>query len=139
MGGTEGSELLSRDHIAGYDCFLSPRASEQDLTTGTVIARYFPVIVYRIPIYRQPFHVIRTMVAPLLICDFGTILVFRMRLLPPPHSNYNDRISTLVTVLLALFAFLTYARSALPDVPVSTWMDTVIFQSNLIFGSTAWF
>ena len=97
--------------------------------TGTVIARYFPVIVYRIPIYRQPFHVIRTMVAPLLICDFGTILVFRMRLLPPPHSNFNDRISALVTVLLALFAFLTYARSALPDVPVSTWMDTVIFQS----------
>ena len=106
-----------------------PPEQKKDIASGAVVARYFPVTVYRIPIYRQPFHVIRTMVAPLLICDFGTILVFRMRVLPPPHSNYNDRISTLVTVLLALFAFLTYARSALPDVPVSTWMDTVIFQS----------
>ena len=102
---------------------------KQDVVTGALIARYFPVVVYRIPLYRQPYHAVRTMVVPLLICDFGTILVFRMRLLPPPHSNYNDRISALVTVLLALFAFLTFARAGLPDVPVSTWMDTVIFQS----------
>ena len=102
---------------------------EQDIVTGALIARYFPVVIYRIPIYRQPYHAVRTMVVPLLICDFGTILVFRMRMLPPPHSNYNDRISTLVTVLLALFAFLTFARAGLPDVPVSTWMDQIIFQS----------
>ena len=105
---------------------------KQDVVTGALIARYFPVVVYRIPLYRQPYHAVRTMVVPLLICDFGTILVFRMRLLPPPHSNYNDRISALVTVLLALFAFLTFARSGLPDVPVSTWMDEIIFQSILM-------
>ena len=102
---------------------------KQDVVTGTLIARYFPVVVYRIPIYRQPYNCVRTMVVPLLICNVGTLLVFRMRLLPPPHSNYNDRISALVTVLLALFAFLTFARSGLPDVPVSTWMDEIIFQS----------
>lgn len=97
--------------------------------TGTLTSRYYPVVVYRIPTYRLPFQAIRTMVLPLLICDLSTVLVFRMRLLPPPHSNYNDRISALITVLLALFAFLSYARTALPDVPVSTWMDSVIFQS----------
>jgi hypothetical protein len=34
-----------------------------------------------------------------------------------------------VTVLIALFAFLTYARSKLPDVPVTTIMDRFIFAS----------
>ena len=52
-----------------------------------------------------------------------------MRVLPPPHTGFNDRMAALVTILLALFAFLSYARTTLPDLPVSTWMDTMIFQS----------
>jgi len=42
---------------------------------------------------------------------------------------YNDRMNALVTILIALFAFLTFARSKLPDVPVTTIMDRFIFQS----------
>lgn len=46
--------------------------------------------------------------------------------------QYEERISTLVTVLLALFAFLTFARTSLPDVPISTWLDIQIFKSVLM-------
>ena len=44
---------------------------------------------------------------------------------PPSHSSprYEERIGSLVTVLLALFAFLNFARATLPDVPIPTWLD----------------
>lgn len=111
-------------------CF--PPEVKRDSATGKLSQKYYPVAIFRIPIYRHPFHVIRTMVVPLVITNIGTILTLRMRVLPPPHSNFNDRVSCLVTVLLALFAFLAYARGSCPDVPISTWMDSVIFQSIMM-------
>lgn len=51
--------------------------------------------------------------------------------MPTTQANYNDRLATLVTLILSLFAFLSYARTALPAVPVCTWMDSIIFKSTL--------
>ena len=72
------------------------------------------------------------MIIPLLITNFATISTFRMRVFPPPHEGFNERTATLVTILLALFAFLSAAHSALPDLPVNTFMDQVIFYSIIV-------
>ena len=64
------------------------------------------------------------MVFPLIVTDVGILMTLFMS----PYK-YEERIGSLITVLLALFAFLNFARSALPDVPVSTWLDYQIFQS----------
>lgn len=93
---------------------------------------YHPTVVYRVPLLRHPFPIIRTMIIPLLITNFATVSTFRMRVFPPPHEGFNERTATLVTILLALFAFLSVAHSALPDLPVNTFMDQVIFQSIVI-------
>merc|ERR1711988_1620284 len=45
--------------------------------------------------------------------------------------DYDERITYLVTLLLTVFAFLAYAHEVMPDIPVSTWMDNVIFFSTL--------
>ena len=93
---------------------------------------YYPAVVYRVPLLRHPFPVIRNMIIPLLITNFATISTFRMRVFPPPHEGFNERTATLVTILLALFAFLSAAHSALPDLPVNTFMDQVIFYSIIV-------
>ena len=93
---------------------------------------YYPAVVYRVPLLRHPFPVIRNMIIPLLITNFATIRTFRMRVFPPPHEGFNERTATLVTILLAFFAFLSAAHSALPDLPVNTFMDQVIFYSIIV-------
>jgi hypothetical protein len=55
------------------------------------------------------------------------VSIFMTMLMAP--TKYESRIDAQVTVLLALFAFLNFARSSMPDVPVSTWLDWQIFQS----------
>ena len=47
-------------------------------------------------------------------------------------DRYEERINCLITVLLALFAFLSFARTSLPDVPISTWLDMQIFKSVMM-------
>jgi hypothetical protein len=69
------------------------------------------------------------MVFPLLVLNTGTLLTMFMN---DYAENYNDRIMTLVTLILSLFAFLSYVRNTLPDVPVMTWMDKIIFKSTIM-------
>ena len=59
-----------------------------------------------------------------MVTDVGILMTAFMSPL-----KFEERTGTLVTVLLALFAFLNFARSMLPDVPVATWLDKQIFRS----------
>jgi len=96
-------------------------------TQDGVTFRYFAVVTFHIPLFRHPGAAMRSMVFPLGVLEIGAVMTLFMSPL-----KYEERISTLVTVLLALFAFLSYARTALPDVPVSTWLEMQIFYSVLM-------
>ena len=86
--------------------------------------QYFPIITFHIPLYRHPYSPLRAVVFPLLVTNAAVLLSLFMS-----PSLYEARMSTLVTVLLALFAFLNVARGTLPDVPIATWLDWRIFDS----------
>ena len=85
---------------------------------------YNAVVTFHIPLFRHPGSSLSTMVFPLLVTDVGILMIMFMA-----PDKYEDRVGSLITVLLALFAFLNFARSTLPDVPVSTWLDVQIFIS----------
>ncbi|KAJ1456858.1 hypothetical protein M885DRAFT_615784 [Pelagophyceae sp. CCMP2097] len=105
--------------------FPVERKKEKD---GTARLHY-PSISFKIPLFRHPGSIIRLMVFPLLVLNTGTLLTMFMN---DYAENYNDRIMTLVTLILSLFAFLSYVRNTLPDVPVMTWMDKIIFKSTIM-------
>lgn len=72
------------------------------------------------------------MVFPLLALNLGTLLTLFMN---DSGANYNDRLTNLITLMVALFAFLGYARSSMPDVPKSSWIDrSVIWSTAMAMG-----
>ena len=93
-------------------------------TQGGVTMIYYAVVTFHIPLFRHPGGPLRSMVFPLVVTDVGIFMCLFMQ-----PVKYEERIGTLVTVLLALFAFLNFARATLPDVPISTWLDLQIFKS----------
>jgi len=129
----------SADCLASFDIFhagLRVRFPSETKKTETLVFKYSPVVCYMIPLFRHPGAHLRTMVFPLLVTNLSTIGTLLMGV--GEHYAYgslnrelayNDRMNALVTILIALFAFLTFARSKLPDVPVTTIMDRFIFQS----------
>lgn len=85
---------------------------------------YHPLMQIQIHLYRHPGYALRTMFFPLMVTNLCTITTLFFRV-----TDYHDRITTQVTELLAIFAFLNYSASQLPDVPVTTLMDWMIFSS----------
>lgn len=88
-----------------------------------------PGAKFMIPMLRHPGAAMRSMVLPLLALNLGTLLTLFMN---DVGANYNDRLANLITLMVALFAFLGYARSEIPDVPTSTWIDRAILRSTLM-------
>ena len=115
------------DGLPAFDCKMEELAvtftAERKAKDGVTFI-YFPVVTFVIPLFRHPGTPLRGMVFPLMVTDMGIVMTHFMSPL-----KYEERTATLVTVLLALFAFLNFARSLLPDVPVATWLDKQIFRS----------
>ena len=104
--------------------------------SGKKVFQYSPIVEYVIPVYRHPGAAMRTMVFPLVVTNLAVIasqLIGRGSYFEygsvESEEAFNYRIQALITILIALFAFLTYARAKLPDVPVTTVMDKCIFVS----------
>lgn len=90
---------------------------------------YTPRIKLTIPIFRHPGAALRSMVFPLLSLNLGTLATLFMA---ANGSNYNDRLTNLITLMVALFAFLGYARRMVPEVPTSTWIDRTVLRSCMM-------
>ena len=79
------TELIAPQALPAFELMLSgvgvkfPRAVRKKAQSW-----YHPTVVYRVPLLRHPFPIIRTMIIPLLITNFATISTFRMRVFPPP-------------------------------------------------------
>lgn len=87
---------------------------------------YFPAVWVTIPIYREPNYILLSSVFPLLVLNLFSLCIF----LVDPQA-YTDRLSIVITILLALFAFLpTYrAKAPLAD---TTSLDLCVFGSIVI-------
>lgn len=85
-----------------------------------------PSVQLTIPLTRHPGAALRSMVLPLLALNFGTLATMSMN---DSGTNFNDRLTNVITLMVALFAFLGYARASMPDVPSSTWVDRAVMRS----------
>ena len=90
---------------------------------------YTPAVHFTLPIIRHPGAAMRWGVLPLLALNLGTLSTLFMN---DVGENYNDRLMNLITLMVALFAFLGFARSSMPDVPVSTWIDRALLRSTIM-------
>ena len=122
----------SADTLASFDIYhtdIQVTFPSEEKRTDKMTFYYSPLVEYKIPVFRHPGSAMRTMIFPLLVTNLGTmttLLVGYGDAFPygsqATEDAFNARVNALVTILIALFAFLTFARSKLPDVPVTTIM-----------------
>jgi len=86
--------------------------------------RYFPVTTFSIMIYREPESMILMTSLPLLVLNLFTIATFG---LTDATADYGGKLGILVTLVLALFAFLPTIRNSIPSVPYLTLLEKQIF------------
>jgi len=91
--------------------------------------RYNPEIIIRILLYRESGYLVYVVLIPLLFLNLCTLAVYSLG-----ADSYSDKLSILVTLLLAMFAFIPTIRSSIPKVPFITVLDVQVFFSiSLIF------
>jgi len=88
---------------------------------------HYPTMIVHIPLYREPENLIFTVVMPLVILNLFTLTVFLLE-----GTDFVSKLSILVTVILAVFAFTFVVRSILPQVPYITDLEKQILISLIV-------
>jgi hypothetical protein len=88
---------------------------------------YYPVEVIHFTLYREPETLLLTCVFPLVVIDFIILCIFLQDV-----NDLGGKLSNIITILLALFAFLPSYREQIPNVPYITALDRVIYFSVFI-------
>jgi len=88
---------------------------------------YNPIVVLRVSLYREPDYMIFSIFAPLLLLNLSALSVF---VLGP--SDFANKLSILVTLLLAMFAFTLFIRQSIPSLPSLTFLEKHILNSIVI-------
>jgi len=88
---------------------------------------YYPTTIVHIPLYREPENLIFSVVMPLWVLNLFTLSVFLLE-----GSDFATKLSILVTIILAVFAFTFVVRSILPQVPYITDLENQILISLLV-------
>jgi hypothetical protein len=102
------------------------RESKFDRASKTDKFVYYPGMTVTVPLYREPEYVLLVSCVPLLLLNIIALCTFAV-----DHGAYSDRLSIIVTILLALFAFMPTFRSEIP-VSAITCLDAAIFCSVLV-------
>lgn len=89
---------------------------------------YFPSMSMSIPVYRHPEYILLTAVFPLFILNIFTIASFRLE-----HEDFSGRLSIVITILLALFAFLPTFHQETPFATITS-LDVCMFGSVMIMA-----
>jgi len=88
---------------------------------------YFPIVKLRIPLYREPEYVLLSACTPLLFLNLISMGIYVL----DPVKAYGDRLACIITILLALFAFMPTYREQI-TVATITVMDAALFISILV-------
>lgn len=90
---------------------------------------YYPSIWVTIPIYRQPGYVLLTTFLPLFMLNLFSLSIFRV----DRGDERASRVATIITLLLALFAFMPTFRQQAP-IQTITFLDLCVIGSVGIMG-----
>jgi hypothetical protein len=121
------------DRIPEYNLALSsieierPFEGKADPVTSEWLYVYYPTMILNIPLYREPENLIFTVVMPLVILNLFTLTVFLLE-----GTDFATKLSILVTIILAVFAFTFVVRSILPQVPYITDLEKQILISLIV-------
>jgi hypothetical protein len=121
------------DRIPEYNLALSdieisrPMEAKVDPKTHKWLYVYYPTTIVHIPLYREPENLIFSVVMPLWVLNLFTLSVFLLE-----GSDFATKLSILVTIILAVFAFTFVVRSILPQVPYITDLENQILISLLV-------
>jgi len=86
-------------------------------------------VVVGLLLYREPEYLLYITVVPLILLNLCTLAMYGLG-----ADDYSDKLGILVTLLLAMFAFIPTIRDNIPKVPFITFLDLQLFFSiALIF------
>jgi len=85
---------------------------------------YYPITSLYLKFYREPEYLIFSILLPILLLDLSLLAIF---VLGP--TDFSDKLSTVVTLLLAMFAFTFTVRQSIPSVPYLTALEKHIIVS----------
>jgi hypothetical protein len=123
------------DRIPEYNLALSdidierPVEGKADPLTNQYIFVHYPTMIIHIPLYREPENLIFTVVMPLVTLNLFTLTVFLLE-----GTDFVSKLSILVTIILAVFAFTFVVRSILPQVPYITDLEKQILISLIVLA-----
>jgi len=121
------------DRIPEYNLALTaieierPAEGKADPVTSEWNYVHYPTMIIHIPLYREPENLIFTVVMPLVILNLFTLTVFLLE-----GTDFVSKLSILVTIILAVFAFTFVVRSILPQVPYITDLEKQILISLIV-------
>jgi len=79
------------------------------------------------PLFREPAHLILSIIVPLIILNLSALAIY---VLGP--SETANKLSIIVTLLLASFAFIAVIRQNIPKVPYNTTIDIQIITTLVV-------
>jgi len=89
---------------------------------------YFPKLTVDFIFVREPWHVLLTIVFPIIILDLITLAVFAT------ENDLSSKIGNIATLVLALIAYLPTVRAEVPSVAYFTLCDSLVYSCILING-----
>jgi len=105
-----------------YGLLLPPWTPEE----GKSNIVYYPVTKMRIPLFREPEYVLLSSCLPLFVLNVTSLGIFAVN-----AADYGTRLGNIITILLALFAFLPTYRAQVPN-PTITSLDVAMFASVIV-------
>jgi hypothetical protein len=85
---------------------------------------YFPHVAYTIVLYREPEHMLAAMGLPLILLQLVTLGVFLFT-----QDEFSNRWNTIVTILVALYAFLPTLYGEIPSSSTSVLLEKLIYMA----------
>jgi len=129
--GTWGSFGPTPDHVPDYDINsklnFDVKVDTIEYTGGKFT--YLYNVVFSFILYRHPDRFVFSTIVPLFLLNMCATAIILL-----PGDAFGDRLSAIITVMLALFAFIPTIRNDLPRVSYTTVLEHQIFVSiGLIF------
>jgi len=84
------------------------------------------VLEYRFHLYREPNYILLSTAGPLFLINISTLTALAF-----PPSDYANKLAVIVTLMLALFAFMPSLRSFIPKV---SYLTAIEYQLYMILG-----
>jgi len=120
----EGFDRLPEYDIKVDESVAELKAEQKEGAKGAPpLYYYYPVVVYRVKMIRDPWHLIFCVFFPLTILQLLSLALFMQ------DPDVNSKLGNIGTVMLALLAYLPTVRADFPPVAYFTLCDVLVYSS----------